>query len=366
MVKIPGYNLIVDGFKYSNEIESPNTVFFLTHMHSDHYQGLSSTWNKGSIYCSHQTAILLKDMYNIPSIIPLELDVTHWIILDPKKKEGVNVTLMDANHCVGSVMILFQGQPGGTILYTGDFRYKPEMLENKCLLNSLNQLIHIDHLYLDNTFDDPEFNFPSQEVCYDMIIKAIEENPKSDIWIKIECFGREQLLLDLANYFKTVIVVDWKIYRRIQLLGMNLERFVMNESDGYIRVVGGEQMKGLRSRNVGGIKTVGIWLSGWCKVYSKTIGPEAITYKVPYSLHSNYNELIEFTSRISKSKLTCTSSCSKKSKGYYAMIDHTYSNLSLETAPNVPIIPVKRKLKVPSAAILTKKKKPNRFGSKII
>ena len=41
MVKVPGCNAIVDGFQYTSELVCPNYIFFLTHMHSDHYQGLS-------------------------------------------------------------------------------------------------------------------------------------------------------------------------------------------------------------------------------------------------------------------------------------------------------------------------------------
>lgn len=35
-------------------------LFFLTHMHSDHTVGLTSTWSHRPIYCSSTTATLLK------------------------------------------------------------------------------------------------------------------------------------------------------------------------------------------------------------------------------------------------------------------------------------------------------------------
>ena len=34
---------------------------------------------------------------------------------------GITVTVLDANHCPGSAMFLFQGY-FGSVLYTGDFR----------------------------------------------------------------------------------------------------------------------------------------------------------------------------------------------------------------------------------------------------
>lgn len=366
MVKVPGCNAIVDGFQYSSNLVCPNYVFFLTHMHTDHYKGLTPTWNRGSIYCSPETAVLLKDLYpEISRIIPLELDVTHWVVLNAHTNEGINVTLMDANHCIGSVMILFQGEKSGNILYTGDFRYLPRMLAHPALLDSLGNLIKINHLFLDNTFSDPDYNFPPQEVCTEMLIKAIEENPDSDVWIKIECFGREQLLIDIANYFNTLVVIDCKMYRRISLLGLTPERFSTNEDDGYIKVVTGKKMKELYDRNRNQMKTIGIWLSGWHKGFSKNVGLGTVSYKIPYSLHSNCEELKCFTREIHASRVTFTSSCAGKNKGNFQILEETYNRPSSPPSQIASITPIRRKIVNPQTSLLKKVKKPKVFGSKI-
>ncbi|XP_017676847.1 PREDICTED: 5' exonuclease Apollo [Lepidothrix coronata] len=87
-------------------------LFFLSHMHADHTVGLSSTWSR-PLYCSPITARLLHSRLRVPTcwIRPLEVGQSH--VLDE-----VTVTLLDSNHCPGSVMFLFEGT-FGTILYTG-------------------------------------------------------------------------------------------------------------------------------------------------------------------------------------------------------------------------------------------------------
>jgi DNA cross-link repair 1B protein len=53
---------------------------------------------------------------------PLEIGRNHIMYLDEEKQEQMVVNLIDANHCPGSVMFLFEGY-FGKVLYTGDFRY---------------------------------------------------------------------------------------------------------------------------------------------------------------------------------------------------------------------------------------------------
>lgn len=51
-------------------------------------------------------------------IHPLELGEPYLLPLDDIGKERLTVTLIDANHCPGAVMLLFEGY-FGSILYTG-------------------------------------------------------------------------------------------------------------------------------------------------------------------------------------------------------------------------------------------------------
>lgn len=365
-MKVPHVNAIVDGFAYSSSLNSSEFVFFLTHFHSDHYKGLTPTWNSGRIYASRQTSILLRSEFPQLEIYSLELDVPHWIVLNPSTGQGINVTLIDANHCIGSVMFLFQSVETGNILFTGDFRFVPEMLQHPALRDSSGKVIEIDQLFLDNTFARPEFQFPTQDVCKEMLCRVIEENPNFDVFIKSECFGREDLLIELAERFNTVIVVNEKMYKRIKLLKKHPEKFSLNEEDGFIKVVNKAQFRTLYERNLNQMKTIGIYLTGWCKSFLRTEEYGVIRYKIPYSGHSNCAEINEFVKGINPGSITTINSCSKQKESDFISLDFSYKEHQRNTFKSIQDeLPIKRKCPVQGGGTL-KKVKPKCVGSKIL
>ncbi|XP_068946417.1 5' exonuclease Apollo isoform X2 [Petaurus breviceps papuanus] len=106
----------------------PARLFFLTHLHADHTEGLSSTWAR-PLYCSPLTARLVHCRLQVSKkwIRALEVGESHVLPLDEIGQETMTVTLIDANHCPGSVMFLFEGY-FGTILYTGLYSLGKESL----------------------------------------------------------------------------------------------------------------------------------------------------------------------------------------------------------------------------------------------
>nr|XP_030147731.3 5' exonuclease Apollo isoform X1 [Taeniopygia guttata] len=252
-------------------------LFFLSHMHSDHTVGLSSTWHR-PLYCSPITARLLHHRLQVPMcwIRPLEVGQSHVV-------GEVTVTLIDSNHCPGSVMFLFEGT-FGTILYTGDFRYTSAMQDEPALRGR-----HIDRLYLDNTHCQPQRALPSRALATRQAAHLIRAHPQHHVVIGVYSLGKETLLVDLALEFSTWVVVSpWRL-EQMRLLGLP-DVFTAEEGTGWIRAVDVAEIcwDALVTWNAQH-PTIAIIPTG---------RPVKVTHPnihlIPYSDHSSFEELREF------------------------------------------------------------------------
>ncbi|KAG0259299.1 hypothetical protein DFQ27_004166, partial [Actinomortierella ambigua] len=174
--KMPDTTFTVDAFSYGCIPEC--TAYFLTHFHSDHYGGLTSTWKHGPIYCSSITANLVLSRLKVDPQYVRRLPM-----YEPTVVEGVTVRLLDANHCPGSVLFVFDlpatpsGGGGGVIgrsrryLHTGDFRAHPSMISHPILRQPENP--PIDILYLDTTYINPKYTFPPQDAVIEATAQMV-------------------------------------------------------------------------------------------------------------------------------------------------------------------------------------------------
>jgi DNA cross-link repair 1A protein len=139
--------------------------YFLTHFHSDHYQGLSGSWRWGEVYCSEVTARLVQLHLKVDPDIIRTIPMNTAVYVD-----NIKVHFIDANHCPGSVLILFESPSGKSILHTGDFR------ACEAHVNLFNTVFcqTIDILYLDTTYLEPSHSFPAQDavirICGDYCV----------------------------------------------------------------------------------------------------------------------------------------------------------------------------------------------------
>ncbi|CAH9094781.1 unnamed protein product [Cuscuta europaea] len=152
---------------------SGSQAYFLTHLHADHTQGLSPSWRRGPLFCSRVSAKLFPSKFSGFDLSLLRVvDIGTWYplsLVSPSSSSfsTVNFLAIDAYHCPGAVMYLFRGE-FGCMLYTGDFRWEETsdraLIGREMLLNALKD-VKLDYLYLDNTYCNPAYTFPSREVA---------------------------------------------------------------------------------------------------------------------------------------------------------------------------------------------------------
>ncbi|OAP63690.1 hypothetical protein AYL99_02917 [Fonsecaea erecta] len=200
---MPGFYICVDAFRYG-KVENQN-AYFLSHFHSDHYIGLTSSWSHGPIYASKVTCNLMIQQLRVDPkwVVPLEFEKR----VEVPNTKGVFVTMIPANHCPGSSLYLFEkvtgknkdGSPKSTrILHCGDFRACPAHVAHPLLrpdvvdsVTGLTKQQIIDTCYLDTTYLTPKYAFPSQQdvidacaqMCVSLSKEIVDEN---DGWEKVK------------------------------------------------------------------------------------------------------------------------------------------------------------------------------------
>ena len=195
---LPGFFICVDAFRYG--AVQGCEAYFLSHFHSDHYIGLTSSWCHGPIYCSHVTANLVRRQLRVDSKWVVDLGFEQTI--EVPNTRGVQVTMIPANHCPGSSLYLFEKVIGKgktpkvqRVLHCGDFRACPAHVQHDLLRPDVVDVVtgknmrqqKLDVCYLDTTYLTPKYAFPSQEevikACADMCVSLSKERiDESDDW----------------------------------------------------------------------------------------------------------------------------------------------------------------------------------------
>ncbi len=212
--------------------------------------------------------------------------------------EKMTVTLIDANHCAGAVMFLFQGY-FGCILHTGDFRYFDGMLDIPLFTNG----IVINTLYLDNTYCDPKCEFPTKTEAKEKILEIIHNNSDKYIRFGLDTLGKEDLLHQIAKDQEFPIFVDEFRYKTAKLLGCG-EYFTLNPEETYIRV---EKKSSVNKSSMAFLKkispTIGIIPSALYQGRDNPFAKSETIFVVPYSDHSSFSELKKFVAKLKPQRI---------------------------------------------------------------
>lgn len=321
--KIPDTSFCVDAFSYGS---IPGIkYYFLSHFHSDHYVGLKKSFPH-PIYCSKVTANLVSLKIKVHADLLHQININEPIILD-----GVEVTALDANHCPGSLMFLFTLPDGRRFLHTGDFRANSEMEEYPSLLRG-----PIDEIYLDTTYCDPFYNFPSQSDVLHYVKSLVLDKLSNNLSLLIVCgsytIGKEKV-------FKTIAAaLDCKIWASTckknvlhcledDFINYNL---VSSPYDAKIHVLPMaqinskclqqhlEKFKG-KFNEILALKPTGWEFNSQLKnknslnIRPKSYGSVSI-YGIPYSEHSSFEELKNFIRVFKPKRVIPTVNCGNKAE----------------------------------------------------
>lgn len=311
---IPKTRFLVDAFRHAADF---SVSYFLSHFHSDHYVGLSPSWSKGIIFCSEITSRLLSQVLNVEPKFIFPLPTKKPVLID-----GCEVVLVDANHCPGAVQFLFK-VPGKNGVYekyvhTGDFRFCKTMI----LEPVMDAFVGCDAVFLDTTYCNPKFVFPLQEESVEYIVNAVkrignecnEQLGKRVLFlVATYVIGKEKILIEISRKCDKKIYVDSKKMEILHVLGYGDGGvFTSDEGETNVHIVGwnmlGETWPYFRPNFVkmqeimverGYNKVVGFVPTGW--TYEVKRNKFAVRSKdsfeihlVPYSEHSNYDELREY------------------------------------------------------------------------
>ena len=354
--------------------ERGTTSWFLSHFHSDHYMGLKKNFGAGRVYCTMVTAKLVHRILGVPLQCIYVLEIGK-----PCAVQGVRVTALDANHCPGACMFLFEPAGEAPTLHTGDARLTdehtrriPELLRyartegrgrGKCcavpktdvashpISISSSQLTTPSRrvrgacvLALDTTYCSHKYaSFPSQrrvvEAVAKCVVAEVASNPKVLVLVGSYTIGKEAVFFGVARALGRRVYIGANKRRVMGCLDLtDEEKSLVCEDDtktnvhavplGYTRSHKKLEsiLKHYKGKYTG---VVAVCPTGWSLDQQAQAQPKltafcgargkpstamepfvtckrkgrVVTYSVPYSEHSSYDELRSFVSWLQPKEL---------------------------------------------------------------
>ncbi|KDP42592.1 hypothetical protein JCGZ_24366 [Jatropha curcas] len=203
------------GLPFSVDTWSPSSKrkrhHFLTHAHKDHCSGIL-THSSYPIYSTHLTKSLVLHHYpQLEDSLFVGIEVGQSMVIDDPDGQFW-VTALDANHCPGALMFLFEGI-FGNILHTGDCRLTPECLqcfpEKYINKKGREPRCQLDYVFLDCTFGRFHQKLPGKHSATQQVINCIWKHPAATVvYLTCDLLGQEDILADVSQTFGSKIYVD--------------------------------------------------------------------------------------------------------------------------------------------------------------
>ncbi len=161
------------------------------------------------------------------------------------------MTLMSANHCPGSAVMLFELPSGKTYLHTGDFRFNQELFSTYEPLkpffkkrdpDDTTDAKQLTAIYLDTTYCDPIYTFPKQMDAIKLITNIVKEKKRQGkkilSLIGTYYIGKERIAQNIAKECDCKIFVTIDKHKAIKCLGLpDEDKFTMNPQQTDVHIV---------------------------------------------------------------------------------------------------------------------------------
>jgi DNA cross-link repair 1A protein len=299
----------------------------------------------GTIFCSLPTASLVSQQLRVDKkhIHPLPMNTPTVV---ESRGKAITVTLLDANHCPGAVMFLFEVGKR-TMLHVGDFRWSRDVmlcnsnkdggLSSSPLHDIVSEKVVLDELYLDTTYCHEKYQLPPQSDTIKATIETFQkelERCKKSSKRTLHLFGaytigKEKIYLSVAEHFGLKVYVDKARHRILSTLNLPKEytkllttdretsnlwvvpmgHLNMKKMPEYFAIANSKPFAPQYDRIVG-YRPTGWSLSRSGMVSSRNSGKLAI-HSVPYSEHSSYPELVDCLACLKPAKIIPTVNASK-------------------------------------------------------
>ncbi|MEM2983659.1 MAG: MBL fold metallo-hydrolase [Candidatus Jordarchaeaceae archaeon] len=269
----------------------------ITHVHSDHLQGLEKSIRECDLICSTPAT---KDLLEVmEGLYPLQM-VTP-LYGTPLNYEKNTITLYPSGHILGAAQVLVETENGERYLYSSDFVYEKI------------QAINCDVLVLDATYGHPScIRPPPSTIRRELINFVREELENNNSIIILGFYGKLQEVMSLLRKEKIEVpfINPPKVYlisKIYEKYGIHLGEFYSSNSELGRRITKSQQHIGFyhpSSRPKISENPVFIHLTGWQfgTPYKKVSSRE---YIFSFSGHADFNQLIKYVEEC-KPKLVIT------------------------------------------------------------
>jgi putative mRNA 3-end processing factor len=264
---------------------------FISHAHADHIGPHELA------YCTPATACLYR----------LRMGEHRRTVEIPYRQPhmfgDLRLTLYPAGHCLGSAMVLLEGEHG-SLLYTGDFKLGESATAERA------ELPKADVLVMESTFGKPRYRMPPRSETVARMVELCRDALTDGYTPVLHAYplGKSQeatRLLTIAGIPVLQHPTIFEVSQRYRQCGVDLGD--VREYDP--QLLPGRAVitlpQGARQFRLAGIRRpVSIAITGWA-IDSSTKYRWGVDHALPLSDHADYDELLEAVERVGAAQIYC-------------------------------------------------------------